>query len=448
MSAIGNSGVMVPWIFFSAKQQTGRKIDKIRRVNIGMIKEVLLPKLGLTMEAGTILSWLKKEGDYVEKGEPLFEIETDKTAQVLESFHSGYIKKILVDEGQEVPIKTVIAYIGDREDRVDTDAGGVKKEVMAAAKPAEISGKVYTVPGSKKRPRINASPLAKRLAAELGVDLSGLTGSGPDGRIGKEDVLAASERIKKTGAADIQAEKMAGEADIHVEKMAIKVASRKKLTGIKRIVAERIKASYLDAPHIHLELSADMTGAENIRTGMNSNSGGQVHITFTDILTAVVAKTIRKNIYINSTLEEGSVVVFDEINIGIATATERGLVVPVLKNADRLSLKEISELRHSLIERTIKGRQTPEDLSGGTFTITNLGMFGIESFKPVLNPGQAAILAVGKILKTPVADDAGTVSVKPVMKLSLACDHRIVDGAEGAKFLSDLKEIIENPADL
>lgn len=402
-----------------------------------MIKEVLLPKLGLTMEMGTIISWLKKEGDYVEKGEPLFEIETDKAAQVLESFYTGYIKKILVDEGQEVPIKTVIAYIGDREDRVDADAGGAKKEVATAVKPAEISRKLSAVPDGKKRPRINASPLAKRLAAELGVDLSGLTGSGPEGRIGKEDVLAASDRIKKIG-----------EADIHVEKIAIKVASRKKLSGIKRIVAERIKASYLEAPHIHLELSADMTGAENIRTGMNSNSGGQVHITFTDILTAAVAKTIRKNIYINSTLEEGSVVVFDEINIGIATATEKGLVVPVLKNADRLSLKEVSELRHSLIERTIKGRQTPEDLSGGTFTITNLGMFGIESFKPVLNPGQAAILAVGKILKTPVADDAGTVSVKPVMKLSLACDHRIVDGAEGAKFLSDLKEIIENPADL
>jgi len=405
-----------------------------------MLKEVLMGKIGLTMESGTIVSWLKNEDDYVEKGEPLFEVETDKATQVIESFHSGFLRKILVPAGQEVVVRAVIAYIGEKDDAI-----GDMPDLIggAAGERGAATGQQAQIPVGRGSSQVQASPLAKRLAAELGVDLSRVKGTGPDGRIGKEDVMAAHERI---GGEDAH-----GEAQLPKRAQAperaqspVPISSRYTLTGIRKVVAERMTASFTTAPHIHLELFLDMTEAVKLRGRMNSESSSGVHFTYSDILLCASARTLREHLHLNATFDDGSIVIYDEINIGLAVAMEKGLVVPVVRNADRLTLSDIAKRREELVSRTKAGGQTTDDLAGGTFTITNLGMFGIVSFKPILNTGQAATLAVGQMKPTPVAGNDRRLEVRPIANLSLACDHRIVDGAEGARFLADLKNFLED----
>ena len=402
-----------------------------------MMKEVLLGKISLTMETGIILRWLKKEGEYVEKGEPLFELETDKATQVIESFHEGFLKKIIIPEGQEVAVRTVIAYIGDKDDAVPRSAEALTRVGKAAASSTEQVRRGMAE-GKSTRVGVNASPLAKRLAAELGIDLSQVKGTGPDGRIGKDDVLAAKELIKTEG--------VVAAAEGEPAAALVRVASDTKLSGIRKVVAERMKASFQNAPHIYLELWVDMGEAVILRKRYNEEQGGKGHLTYTDILVSAVAKTIRKNVRLNATLHGDTVRIFGEINVGVAVATDRGLVVPVMKHADEMNFAELSKIRAELVERVKSGKQTMKDIEGGTFTLTNLGMFGIVSFKPIINTGQAAILAAGKIVSTPTVDDAGNIIVKPLINMTLACDHRIVDGAEGAQFLSDLKNLLERPS--
>lgn len=400
-----------------------------------MIKEVILAKIGLTMETGTIVSWLKTEGDYVEQGDELLEVETDKVSTVVEAFHPGYLKKILVTEGQEVPVNTVIAFVGEKDDDIDAFIDKTKNKAQIESATA-VSAKVERGEGSqsKTRVKIKASPLAKRLAAELGVDLTTVKGTGPNGRIGKEDVLAAANTI-----ASVDKTAQTQEATYEV-----KISSEKKLSGIKKLVAERMKASYSDAPHIHLELSVDMTSATALRDRLNKNTEDGKHISYTDIIVRAVTEVLKKYRLLNATLRGETIVIFEDINIGIAASTDDGLVVPVIRNTDKLSLAEISAACRKQIDKVRQGKQSIEDVSNGTFTITNLGMFGIESFKPILNPGQSAILAVGMIKDTPVAGESGQVVLRPMMSITLACDHRVVDGTYGANFLSEFKETLEN----
>jgi pyruvate dehydrogenase E2 component (dihydrolipoamide acetyltransferase) len=410
-----------------------------------MIKEVILAKIGLTMETGRIISWLKKEGDYVKQDDPLFEVETDKVTTVVESFHTGYLKKILVEKDQEVPVNTVIAYIGDKEDTVPA---GKTFEQETGEEKARPHKEVKLEPeimergvGKAIKGRINASPLAKRLARELDIDLSKVKGSGPEGRIGKEDVFAAADKKKARGEL-LQSAEVREKQVVHEGKL--RIFSEEKLTGIRKLVAQRMKESYIEAPHIYLELSVDMSKATQLRERVNKEAQGKRHITYTDIVVKAIAQTLERHRLLNATLKDDSVVIYEDINIGIATATEKGLIVPVVKNVNKLSLAKLSAICKDLIDKIRSGKYGLDDLSDGTFTITNLGMFGIESFRPILNIGQSAILAVGAIKNTPVADESGEVCVKPLLSLSLACDHRIVDGADGAKFLSDLKSKIEN----
>jgi pyruvate dehydrogenase E2 component (dihydrolipoamide acetyltransferase) len=411
-----------------------------------MAKEVIMPQLGLTMQTGTIAEWLKKEGDYIKKGEPLLVVIGDKATIEVESPYSGYLKRIVAQASQEVPVMQVIAYIGEKDEEIVVEvprAAITESQAAQAPSPGgEGRARVAETPRAgrpaadatpRKRKRIRASPVAKRLAAELGVDLSGVKGTGPDGLIGKQDVLAAKEAMSQAGPA------------LAVEQ-AVAIASELKLTGIKKLVAERTKASYLDAPHIHLTLSCDMREASRIREQANQLYQGDAHITYTDIIIWATAQALKSHRLLNATLREDSIVIFADINIGLATATDEGLVVPVLRGVDRLSLLEISAARQELTERVKAGKQTLDDLSGGTFTITNLGMFGIESFEPIITPGQAAILGVGKVKMAPVVDETGDIRASPVMSLCLACDHRVADGVDGARFLSDLKAILENPA--
>ena len=398
-----------------------------------MIKAVKLAKIGLTMETGVILKWLKAEGDFVQQDDPLLEVETDKSVNTVESFYTGYLKKILVQEGEEVPVETLIAYIGDQDDEVPAAKGGEDVETAGRtpqASPAPHDGTPPATTPADTIPavsgRINASPLARRLAAEMGVDLSTVTGTGPGGRIGREDILAAAKSSNAPRAGEEAAPEAADAEELP-------------LSGLRKLAAERIKASYLDAPHIYLEISVDVSELDRIRKKITAKNKEGIPLTVTDFLVRGATLALKDNPRLNATFQGASIRIFKTVNIGIAVSTAQGLVVPVIKNCGALSLSQIAAKRKELVGRARDGKQTREELSEGTFTITNLGMFGIEAFQPILNPGQAAILAAGAIVTTPVVDESEAILARKVMRLTLACDHRVVDGAEAAKFLADLK---------
>jgi pyruvate dehydrogenase E2 component (dihydrolipoamide acetyltransferase) len=409
-----------------------------------MLKEVILAKIGLTMETGRIIRWLKGEGDFVKQGDPLFEVETDKITTTVEAFHTGYLKKILVREGEEVHVNTVIAYIGEKGDEI------VESNIPEKAG-VDIHGYVRGVP-LKEEPvkekmaprgkggRVNASPLAKRLAAELGIELSMVKGSGPEGRIDREDVLAAAERLKSE-----YLDKTSLKTGIHkvVSQRNIPIVYTVPLQGIKKLVGKIMRESYLNNPHIHLETIVDTYEVSRLRDIVNKRYSGKYHITYTDIFVKAAAVALKNHPLLNASLEGDKINIFAEINIGVAVATEEGLFVPVIKMADKLSVSEISTELKKLTERIRTKKHSIDELSGGTFTVTNLGMFGITSFKPILNPPQAAILAVGAVRISPVVTESGEICARPLVNLSLGCDHRIVDGVDGARFLRDVKEIIE-----
>ncbi len=405
-----------------------------------MINAVKLAKIGLTMETGTILKWLKAEGDFVQQDDPLLEVETDKSVNTVDSFYTGYLKKILVQEGEEVPVETVIAYIGEKDDEVPAAEEGEDSRFAVRTSDTDTSMHQEKVKattdgeGSSSGPaRINASPLARRLAAEMGVDLSSVSGTGPGGRIGREDILAAAQ----SSGAKFGGETMSSE---DVEDLP--------LSGLRKVAAERVKTSYLDAPHIYLEISVDVTELDRVRKKINDKNEEGVHLTVTDFLVRGAALDLKNNPRLNATIREASITAHRTVNIGIAVSTDQGLLVPVVRNCGELSLPQIAARREELIGRAREGKQTGEDLSEGTFTITNLGMFGIEAFHPILNPGQAAILAVGAIVPIPTFEQSGAIMARKVMRLVLACDHRIVDGVEAAKFLRDLKVRLEEAESL
>jgi pyruvate dehydrogenase E2 component (dihydrolipoamide acetyltransferase) len=404
-----------------------------------MIRKVKLAKINLTMQTGTIVRWLKNEGERVERDEPLLEVETDKAVNTVESFYAGYLKKILVPPGREVPVDTLIAYIGEKDD-----------EVPAEPPPA---GRPAGQPGAGRSGPINASPLARRLAAELGVDLSQVSGSGPDGRIGREDVLAAAQRAEapQPGAAAASATPAGGGAS--------SAARELPLSGLKKLTGERMKASYQEAPHIHLEVSVRAGALEALHARLNAGAkpareggakpareGGEAErYSLSDLLIRAASLALKDNPLLNAAWRDGRILSSDEQGIGLAVAGPNGLVVPVIRGCQSASLAQIRDRRRELVARAREGRQTAEDLGGGTFTITNLGMFGVDAFRPILYPGQAGILAAGAVRLQAVAEESGALSAQPVLQLTLGCDHRIVDGADGARFLQQLKQLLEQP---
>lgn len=391
-----------------------------------MITKIIMPQLSLTMRFGTVIHWYKNEGDYVKQGEPVCSIEGDKATVDIEAPVSGYLKKINALINEEFPVKEAIGFIGEREDFLPEEDKSLKTALTQAEN--NISESPTTTGPNVKR--ILATPVAKRLAAENAIDLSAIHGTGPDGMINREDVLAFLQPSSTP---------MATEVKIH---------SKVPLSGIKKVVAERTKASYLAAPHIHLSLHAKMEKVIEAKEILNKDLDGVVHITYSDIFIWALGRSLVKNRSLNASLMNDSIVLYTDINIGFAVATDQGLMVAVVKNVDSLSIEKIAKKREELVERVKNGHQSLEDVSGGTFTLTNLGMFGIEEFDPILTPDQAGILAVGKITTILQSDSNGAFIPQPTVNLTLACDHRIIDGIEGANFLSNLKAILENPQDI
>jgi pyruvate dehydrogenase E2 component (dihydrolipoamide acetyltransferase) len=392
-----------------------------------MANEVKLPRLGQGMEAGTINKWLKNEGDRVAKGEPLFEVDTDKVTQEVESDFEGVLLKIVLPSG-EAPVGQTIAFIGKEGEEVAAPAPASDAGTASAA-PIEAPPVPEAVPDTMVSDtnggRIKASPLARRIARERGIDLAALTGTGPEGRIIAEDVERGA------AAAPARAAGPAGEIE------------RIPLTNIRKTIARRLTAAW-QAPVFQLTVSADMTRANEL-VAKARELNPDVRITVTDLLAKVCAQALMRHRAVNVQYTEDALLRFPTADVGIAVAAPQGLVVPVLRSVERLSLAEVAAARGDAVGRARDNKLTTQDLEGGTFTISNLGMFGVEQFVAVINPPQAAILAVGATVDTPVARD-GQVVVRPLLTLTLTVDHRAVDGAEGADFLRTVKQFLEDPA--
>jgi pyruvate dehydrogenase E2 component (dihydrolipoamide acetyltransferase) len=402
-----------------------------------MAAEVKLPRLGQGMESGTIVQWLKAEGDTVEKGEPLYELDTEKVTQEVEAEAAGVLLRIAVSEG-EVPVGTTIAFIGEAGEPVPDVSGNGKvsaapAEEPTAARPEEPEAKpepaAETPEPRKPKPgeRVKASPLARRIARERGIELSSISGTGPDGRIIAEDLDRAGAGAP---AARAPAAVPAGE----VEQIP--------LTSIRRTIARRLTEAW-QVPVFQLQVSAEMTRANELVAGARELHP-EVKVSVTDLLTKICASALVRHPEANVSFTDDAILRHPSANVGIAVAAPQGLVVPVIRSAERLSLADIAAARADLVDRARNQKLRQEDLQGGTFTISNLGMFGVEAFVAVLNPPQAAILAVGATEDRPVARE-GEVVVRPMMTMTLTVDHRAVDGAPAAEFLGTVKSMLEEP---
>jgi len=425
-----------------------------------MATEVKLPRLGQGMESGTIVKWLKGEGEPVKKREPLYELDTDKVTQEVEAETDGVLLKIVVDSG-EVEVGRTIAVIGEEGEDVaesasDADAPEAdsrdheaaveekdedqtegssapqmadqrRRGQEAAAATAEAEPVVATEGSTDGR--VKASPLARRLAREKGVELAQISGSGPEGRIVAEDV----ERFQPTAqTAPGAAPPATGEAE--------EIA----LTSTRKTIARRLTEAW-QAPVFQLTVSAEMTRALELRERLVARlAEGETKPTVSDLLTKVAAAALVRHTAVNAHFTGDAIRRFPVAHVGMAVAAPNGLIVPVIREADRRTIQEIATARADLVARGREGKLQRTDLEGGTFTISNLGMFGIEQFIAVLNPPQAAILAVGTTEQRAVVRD-GRVEVRPMLTLTLTCDHRAIDGADGADFLRTVKELLEEP---
>ena len=426
-----------------------------------MATEVKLPRLGQGMESGTIVKWLKGEGEQVKKREPLYELDTDKVTQEVEAEADGILLKIVVPSG-EVEVGRTIAFIGSEGEDVPSGNGGApaatedkaddaaepdeqpeeegspademddERERGRQAAAATAEAETAAVADAPVRPdgRVKASPLARRLAREKGIDIAQLQGSGPEGRIVAEDVEHGTVAAPKAAPAAAAA---AGEIE-EIE-----------LTSTRKTIARRLTEAW-QAPVFQLTVSVDMTRALALRERLVARlQEGETKPTISDLLTKVCAAALVRHPAVNAHFLGEKILRFPYAHVGIAVAAPNGLVVPVIRDADRRTIQEIAAARAEVVGRARDGKLQLADLEGGTFTISNLGMFGIEQFVAVLNPPQAAILAVGSTDEKPVVRD-GQVEVRPLMNVTITCDHRAIDGADGAEFLRTVKELLEEPA--
>ncbi|MCK4241478.1 MAG: 2-oxo acid dehydrogenase subunit E2 [Candidatus Atribacteria bacterium] len=410
-----------------------------------MVEYIIMPKLGFNMDKGTLVKWRKKEGDFVKEQEVIFEIETDKTVMEVEAQTSGTLRKILVAEGEEVLVTMPIAIIGDKEEDISKliERANQKlgKSEMTEEKPKavkrisqEIAEKRQIEPKKEKEEFKKISPRAQRKAKELGVEVQLVEGSGPGGVVIEKDILDYFQLKRETSKTLIE--------EKEIEK-------RIPYAGIRKIIGERLSQSKFSAPHVYFTISIDMTKAISFLDTYNSDL--QLKVTINDLIVFVVAKVLKERPNINCSLIAEEIVYYKDINIGIAVALEEGLIVPVLKNADKKNLSILSAEVKKLIKLARERKLMPDDYNGGTFTISNLGMYGIESFTAIINPPEAAILAVGEIKKSPTIveeENSKKTEIRSIMKMTLSADHRLIDGIMAASFLNRIKYYLEFPEQL
>lgn len=381
------------------------------------------------MEEGTVVQWLVNVGESVERGQPLVEIDTDKATMSYEAEESGVLVEIIVAEGGSAPIGAPIARIGAPGETVTATHGG--PAAAASPQPPVPSPSPRIAP--REGARENASPVARRLAEELGVDLATLSGSGPGGSITKADVERAARAAETAPASSPAQGALRGESRVV------------QLTRLQKTIARRMVEG-AGAPDFAVEVEIDMTACLTLRAELAQGGGGKPSLN--DFVVKAVAVALRHAPRLNATYTEAGFELHPRINIGIAVATDDGLVVPTIFDADAKPLAEIGREARGLAAKVRDGTITPAELDGGTFTVTNLGMFGVRRFHPILNPPQAGILAVGDVAKRPVAGEDGALTVRDLMTATLVCDHRIVYGADAARFLGRVRELLEQPAQL
>lgn len=390
-----------------------------------MMRKVMMPKLGETMEEGEIIKWLKKEGDNVKEGESLLEIATDKANMEVEAVASGFLRKIVASEGEVIPVTQTIAFIADSMDEeILEEEGKASRKEGEKKEEEEISPQVREKAVTKP---VKASPLAKKLAREHNVDLSSVKGTGPAGRIVKEDILRALE----------QGETQAGEAVIKEE---ISLARSEK------VQMQHMAKSKKEVPHVYLKMEVDFSEAMKMRDDLLGEfEKEKIHLSYTDLLIKSCARALDKLPRMNSTFEEGRLMVHSDVGVGLAVAREGGLIVPVIKKANKKDLFQIARDRIELIDKAKADKLSLEELEGAAFTLSNLGMVGIKEFAAIINIPQVSILAVGEIKKRAVIQEEKVV-IRPMMEMTLSCDHRVIDGYLGARFLQEIKKGLEKPS--
>ncbi len=416
--------------------------EKITVTGKIMATPILLPKVSFVVTEGKIIEWLKKPGDAVEKGAPLLVIETEKASVEVECPASGFLGLELAPAGTVVPVTTTIGYIvdeGEASPKLDLPSGQLGKTAPAENQPTGSQEKTGEAQWTK------VSPLARRIAKELGVDLIMVKGTGPDGRILQEDVQAYADS-RAAGQGQVTSHPKAASSE-PAPALATNVSGEvQEVSNLQRVTAERMAASFRTAPHFYLNVEVNMSQSALMRQAylpeVEAKTG--TRLSFTDILVFATSRALKAHPALNASFENEKLLRFQDINICLAIDTPRGLTAPVIRQAERLSMFEIARQRYELVERAQNNRLAPADLAGGTFTISNLGMFGIDSFHAIINPPQAAILAVGEIAKRPIVVN-DTLELHPMMWLSLSVDHRVADGAVAARFLQTLTAYLENP---
>jgi pyruvate dehydrogenase E2 component (dihydrolipoamide acetyltransferase) len=434
--------------------------------------EIQMPKLSDTMTEGTLVAWKKKKGDQVSAGEVLAEIETDKATMEWESPEDGTLTEIYVEKGGKVNVGDRIAFIGGegeeapkpkekeekekkleaKEEETEKEKPKEEEEKPEAPKAEEKEKKKAAPPKAEKkepeaeeRPpaaekreeaRVKASPVARRIAVEFGVDLSNVKGTGPEGRVTETDVRAAATSKAAAPKPSVPAAVKAGES------------ARIQLSGMRKIIAQRLVESLGPVPHFYLTIEVNAGPLMEAREELKSagESAEAAKITVNDFVLKAAVQAAVKVPRVNASFDGDAIVQYADVDLGIAVAIEDGLLTPVIRAAQNKSLREISELAKDLAHRARNKRMKPEEFQGGTFTVSNLGGMGIDSFSAVINPPQGFILAVGKITKVPVINDCEQIVVGHRMSLSMSCDHRVIDGALGAEYLKELRHLLENPA--
>jgi pyruvate dehydrogenase E2 component (dihydrolipoamide acetyltransferase) len=457
-----------------------------------MATQVIMPKLSPTMEEGQLTRWLKKEGDKVAMGEPLAEIDTDKATMEMQALGNGVLRKILIKEGESAPLGQLIAIIGEPDEdisaleqestsqvpapgdkspeakpesaaaaaasdqprgpaagEVDKSSDGKASQAASAEprKSATGNGSQSAKPEAASSGRLIVSPLAARMAAEAGVDLRSLSGSGPGGRIVKRDIETAMGQSKTAGAGvpvqvpqrhlraveSLPSPQAAGPSPYHDEPA----------SEIRRTIARRLVTSLGPIPHFFLTTEIEMDSAAEMRRRIK-DLDPDLKISINDIIIKVASAALIEHPQVNASFQDKSVRYYDRADIGVAVAIEDGLITPVVRSADRKSLSEIASEVRELAERARQRKLRPEEYTGATFSVSNLGMFGIDEFTAVINPPEGAILAVGAMSSRPVVRD-GEIVARQMMRVTMSCDHRVIDGATGAKYLQTFKKILENP---
>jgi len=426
-----------------------------------MATKVIMPKLSPTMEEGQISRWLKKEGDKVSMGEPLAEIDTDKATMEMQALGNGVLRKILINAGESAPLGQLIAVIGEPNEDIaavlaEAPAAGAKPQEQKKPEPQKAPEQPAPAPqakaaaasaqpqptidnGRQPKPsdsgRMIVSPLAARMAAEAGIDLRSLQGSGPGGRIIKKDIEAALSQPKAQAAAPLRL--------VPSPQFGASGYRDEPASEIRKVIAKRLVTSLGPVPHFFLTTDIEMDRAAEMRKGINALDP-DLKISINDIIIKVTAAALMQHPAVNASFQEKIVRYYEHADIGVAVAIEDGLITPVVRAADQKSLSQIAAEVRELAERARTRKLKPEEYTGATFSISNLGMFGIDEFTAVINPPEGGILAVGAMTPKPVVRD-NEIVIRQIMRVTMSCDHRIIDGATGAKFLQTFKKILENP---